>query len=113
MSSRWAGFGGVAWSRRSPIARVSHRPATRPRGSQTWPRDGGGWGLTRAAEGKERRADGQGHTTLALSGEHNADSRFMRGCGTLAIQQAFTNDNNPKANADTERIMRMRREDCL
>jgi transposase InsO family protein len=31
----------------------------------------------------------------------------------LQIHQAFTSDNNPKGNADTERFMRTLKEECL
>jgi putative transposase len=31
---------------------------------------------------------------------------FMAACSTLGLHQAFTSDNNPKGNADTERVMR-------
>jgi hypothetical protein len=37
----------------------------------------------------------------------------MQACGTLEIQQAFTSYNNPKGNADTERVMRTLKEKCL
>jgi putative transposase len=37
----------------------------------------------------------------------------MRACATLGINQAFTSYNNPKGNADTERFMRTRQEECL
>ena len=38
---------------------------------------------------------------------------FMQACSTLGIQQAFTSYNNPKGNADTERVMRTLKEECL
>jgi putative transposase len=38
---------------------------------------------------------------------------FMKACHTLGIQQAFTSDNNPKGKADTERMMRTLKEECL
>ncbi len=38
---------------------------------------------------------------------------FMEACSTLGIQQAFTSYNNPKGNADTERVMRTLKEECL
>jgi putative transposase len=38
---------------------------------------------------------------------------FMKACSTLGIQQAFTSYNNPKGNADTERVMRTFKEACL
>ena len=42
-----------------------------------------------------------------------SSTAFMRACGILEIQQAFTSDNNPKGNADTERVMRTLKEECL
>lgn len=38
---------------------------------------------------------------------------FMKACGGLGIHQAFTNSNNPKGNADTERLIRTIKEECL
>jgi putative transposase len=38
---------------------------------------------------------------------------FMQACSTLGIQKAFTSDNNPQGNADTERVMRTLTEECL
>jgi hypothetical protein len=38
---------------------------------------------------------------------------FMKGCSLLGIQQAFTSYNNPKGNADTERMMRTIKEELL
>jgi putative transposase len=38
---------------------------------------------------------------------------FMQACQTLGIQQAFTSYNNPKGNADTERMMHTLKEECL
>lgn len=38
---------------------------------------------------------------------------FMEACRTLGIQQAFTSDNTPTGNADTERLMRTLKEECL
>ena len=39
--------------------------------------------------------------------------RFMKACSTLNIQQIFTSFNNPKGNADTERLMRTIKEDLV
>jgi transposase InsO family protein len=39
--------------------------------------------------------------------------RFMKACSHLGILQAFTSYNNPKGNADTERIMRTTKEELL
>ena len=38
---------------------------------------------------------------------------FMKAAATLGITQAFTSDNNPKGNADTERLMRTLKEELL
>ena len=38
-------------------------------------------------------------------------TRFMRTCSDLCINQAFTSYNNPKGNADTERMMRTLKEE--
>ena len=38
---------------------------------------------------------------------------FMRACRILGISQAFTSYNNPKGNADTERVLRTLKEECL
>lgn len=38
---------------------------------------------------------------------------FMEACGRLEIHQAFTSYNNPKGNADTERMMRTLKEELI
>jgi putative transposase len=38
---------------------------------------------------------------------------FMQACHTLGSQQAFTSANHPKGHADTERMRRTRKEECL
>jgi len=38
---------------------------------------------------------------------------FMKACRTLDIKQVFTSYNNPKGNADTERMIRTLKEECL
>lgn len=38
---------------------------------------------------------------------------FMEACDALGITQAFTSYNNPRGNADTERVMRTMKEECL
>jgi putative transposase len=38
---------------------------------------------------------------------------FMQAGNTLGIHQTFTSSNNPKGNADTERVMRPLKEECL
>ncbi len=39
--------------------------------------------------------------------------RFMKACHTLGIKHIFTSFNNPKGNADTERVMRTIKEDLV
>ena len=39
--------------------------------------------------------------------------KFIRDCGELGIKQIFTSYNNPKGNADTERVIRTLKEDCV
>ena len=39
--------------------------------------------------------------------------RFMKTCSQLGIKQIFTTWNNPKGNADTERVMRTLKEDLI
>lgn len=38
---------------------------------------------------------------------------FMKACGVMGIEQAFTSYNNPKGNADTERFFRTLKEELL
>ncbi len=38
---------------------------------------------------------------------------FINSCTTLKINQAFTSYNNPKGNANTERVIRTLKEDCV
>lgn len=38
---------------------------------------------------------------------------FMKTCSELNIKQIFTTFNNPKGNADTERVFRTMKEDCI
>jgi putative transposase len=56
---------------------------------------------------------GQGLSLMSDNGCQPTSMAFMRACGSLGIQQAFTSYNNPKGNADTERIMRTLKEECL
>ena len=37
----------------------------------------------------------------------------MKSCGELGIEQIFTSYNNPKGNADTERVIRTIKEDLI
>ena len=48
----------------------------------------------------------QGLSVMSDNGCQPTALAFMKACSTLGIQQAFTSYNNPKGNADTERVMR-------
>ena len=56
---------------------------------------------------------GQGLALMSDNGCQPTSTAFMRACGSLEIQQAFTSDHNPKGHADTERVMRTLKEACL
>jgi putative transposase len=56
---------------------------------------------------------GQGLALMSDNGCQPTSTAFMQACGSLGIQQAFTSYNNPKGNADTERMMRTLKEECL
>lgn len=57
----------------------------------------------------------EGHALHLMSdnGSQPTSVRFMQACGQLGIQQAFTSYNNPKGNADTERMMRTLKEELF
>jgi putative transposase len=55
----------------------------------------------------------QGLSLMSDNGCQPTSTSFMRTCGTLGIHQVFTSYNNPKGNADTERVMRTLKEECL
>jgi putative transposase len=55
----------------------------------------------------------QGVSLMSDNGCQPTAITFMEACSTLGIQQAFTSYNNPKGNADTERVMRTLKEECL
>jgi putative transposase len=56
---------------------------------------------------------GRGVSLMSDNGCQPASTAFMQACGLLGIHQAFTSYNNPKGNADTERVMRTLKEECL
>jgi putative transposase len=58
-------------------------------------------------------ARGQGVSLMRDHGCQPTSTAFMQACATLEIHQAFTSDNHPKGNADTERFMRPLKEECL
>jgi transposase InsO family protein len=57
----------------------------------------------------------RGHNLHLMSdnGSQPTSIRFMKSCSRLAVHQAFTSYNNPKGNADTERMMRTMKEELL
>jgi transposase InsO family protein len=58
-------------------------------------------------------ARGQGLSLMSDNGCQPTAVAFMEACRTLGIHQTFTSYNNPKGNADTERVMRTLKEECL
>lgn len=55
----------------------------------------------------------QGLSLMTDNGSQPTSLKFMKTCNTLGIHQAFTSYNNPKGNADTERVIRTLKEECL
>lgn len=55
----------------------------------------------------------QGLHLMSDNGSQPTSVAFMTVCVNLGIAQAFTSYNNPKGNANTERVMRTIKEDCL
>jgi putative transposase len=55
----------------------------------------------------------QGLSLMSDNGCQPTSIAFMQACATLEIHQALTSYNNPKGNADTERVMRTLKEECL
>ena len=55
----------------------------------------------------------QGANLMSDNGSQPTSIAFMKACSRLGIHQAFTSYNNPKGNADTERMMRTLKEECL
>lgn len=56
---------------------------------------------------------GQRLSLMSDNGCQPTSVAFMKTCVTLGIAQAFTSYNNPKGNADTERLMRTLKEELL
>jgi len=54
---------------------------------------------------------GLGISLMSDNGSQPTAISFMRDCHVLDIKQAFTSYNNPKGNADTERVMRTFKEE--
>jgi putative transposase len=55
----------------------------------------------------------QGLCLMSDNGSQPTSIGFMQSCRALDIHQAFTSYNNPKGNADTERIFRTMKEELL
>ena len=56
---------------------------------------------------------GEGLSLVSDNGCQPTSEAFMRACGSMGIQQIFTSYNNPKGNADTERMFRTMKEELL
>ena len=50
---------------------------------------------------------------ISDNGSQPTSTKYMKSCGTLGIKQIFTTWNNPKGNADTERVIRTIKEDLV
>jgi len=50
---------------------------------------------------------------MSDNGSQPTSKAFINACGVLKIEQAFTSYNNPKGNANTERVIRTIKEDCI
>jgi transposase InsO family protein len=50
---------------------------------------------------------------MSDNGSQPTSIGFMKACRGLGISQAFTSYNNPKGNADTERVFRTMKEELL
>jgi transposase InsO family protein len=55
----------------------------------------------------------QGLKLVSDNGCQPTSTRFMKACHHLGIEQIFTSFNNPKGNAETERMMRTLKEELL
>ena len=55
----------------------------------------------------------QGLHLMSDNGSQPTSVHFMKCCRELGINQAFTSYNNPKGNADTERVFRTMKEELL
>jgi putative transposase len=56
---------------------------------------------------------GHGLRMMSDNGSQPTSMSFMKACSIMGIQQAFTSYNNPRGNADTERMMRTMKEELL
>jgi transposase InsO family protein len=60
-----------------------------------------------------RGVRGHGLKLMSDNGSQPTSLSFMKACSNLEVQQAFTSYNNPKGNADTERMIRTIKEELL
>lgn len=56
---------------------------------------------------------GHGLNLMSDNGSQPTSLSFMKACSNLEVNQAFTSYNNPKGNADTERMIRTIKEELL
>ncbi len=56
---------------------------------------------------------GQGLKLMSDNGSQPTSLSFMKACSNLEVQQVFTSYNNPKGNADTERMIRTMKEELF
>ena len=67
-------------------------------------------GLSREFLGGVR---GQGLKLMSDNGSQPTSLSFMKACSNLEVEQVFTSYNNPKGNADTERMIRTMKEELF
>lgn len=67
-------------------------------------------GLNREFPGGVR---GHGLKLMSDNGSQPTSLSFMKACSNLEVEQVFTSYNNPKGNADTERMMRTMKEELF
>jgi len=56
---------------------------------------------------------GHGLKLMSDNGSQPTSLTFMKACSNLEVEQVFTSYNNPKGNADTERMIRTMKEELL
>jgi len=56
---------------------------------------------------------GNGLKLMSDNGSQPTSLSFMKACSNLEVQQVFTSYNNPKGNADTERMIRTMKEELF
>jgi len=56
---------------------------------------------------------GNGLWLMSDNGSQATSLSFMKACSILEVEQAFTSYNNPKGNADTERMIRTIKEELF